>query len=178
MRFLCFTPVACPSILSRVNTQGSGITQATGSRTLPNVTVEDTRSTKDVRTIKTGMTTIQPIRTFNVTRISLVRMRKAVKSSQVDWTVNPAITTQLNRGRLYYLHHFQLPPNITVLAGFTKNIPFWLLTRIDHPLTPEDFRRPLNFDPPPAMINVNSIVDIWNLKVYVNKKVSLNFHQL
>ena len=100
MKFLHFTPITCPSINNLVNTQGSGTTQATSSRTQPNATVEGTRFTK-------GMMTIQPIKTFNVTRIRPARIRPAPRMRQaikkVDRTVHPAITTQLNRGRLYYV---------------------------------------------------------------------------
>ncbi len=123
MKFLFFTPVTCPSINNFVSTQGSRTTQATSSRTLPNVTVEGTRSTK-------GMMTIQPIRTFNVTRIRPVRirppgrMRQAIK--KVDRTVHPAITTQLNTGRFYYMVQLFFSEGSTTYTPLQKKHNAWL----------------------------------------------------
>ncbi len=105
MKFLCLIPVACPSITSVVNTQESENIQATSSRTHRNVSFEATKFTKEVktfqgRTIQTGMT-IQPIRTFNVTRMKqAARMGQTVKTIQVDRTVHPAITAESTGGRL------------------------------------------------------------------------------
>ena len=106
LKFLCFIPVACPLIKSLMNTQGSGITQATNSSNQPYGIVEDTRSmqvsTIEARTIQTGRTieSIEAIRTFNITRIRPTKLRQSDKPIYNDRTVHPAINTRITRGRL------------------------------------------------------------------------------
>ena len=113
MKCLCFIPVACPSVHKRANTEGSGNTQATNSRTQPNLSFEVIIPTQEVRTIKastiqTAMS-IETIRTSNVTRIRPVSirpaamMRQTVKIIQGDRTVHQDITTQNTGGRLDYI---------------------------------------------------------------------------
>ena len=103
VKFLCFLPVSCPSVNSREITQGSGTVQATNSRAQPHGTDEATRYTQGEKTVQ-SRTTIQAIR-FNATRIRpAVSMWQAAKTIQIDWTVQPAVTTQINGGRLYRMH--------------------------------------------------------------------------
>ena len=78
-----------------MNTLGSVTTQAASSRIQPDVTDAAMTSIEEV-------TAIQAIGIIKATKIrQTARIREAAKAAQVDRTVQPAITTQTNGGRLY-----------------------------------------------------------------------------